>query len=133
MQLPASSFFELGVDSPVRLHQVGQDLFVVVVKDRLLVCPVRVLLDPLAIAVPEGVGTLLGRGAHDPDARVQTLHGPGQEAVHGRGFAHARGPQDDETTLRLRIDATRLGELELSVLHVLQFFSAFKSYKPRYC
>ena len=29
------------------------------------------------------------------------------------------GPQDDETTLRLRIDATRLGELELSVLHVL--------------
>ena len=79
------------------------------VEDRLLVRPVRVLLDPLAILVPEGIRALLGRGAHDPDARVQTLHGPGQERDHGRGLAHARGPKDDEAALRLGIDAARLG------------------------
>ena len=70
-------------------------------------------------------------GAHDPDVRVQTLHGPCQEAAHGRSLAHARRPQDDEAALRLGVDVSRLGKLELRVLHVLHFFSAFKSCTPK--
>ena len=90
MQLLAPRSLQLGVDLPVRLYQLGQGSLVVVVEDRLLVGPVRVLPQLPPVAVPEGIGALLGRGAHDPDARVQTLHGPGQERDHGRGLAHAR-------------------------------------------
>ena len=68
------------------------------VEDGLLAGPVRVLLQPLAVVVLEGVGALLGREAHDPDARVQALHRAGEEADHGRRLAHARGPR----TMKLR-------------------------------
>ena len=117
----------------INRHQLGQYLFVVVIKDGLFVCPVSVLVDPLAIAVPERVCAPFGRRTHNPDASVQAPHGPGQERDHGTRLAHARRTQDDETTLRLRVDATRLGEFEVDVLHVLHFFNAFKSCKARSC
>ena len=50
MQLVVPNLSDGCVDSPVRPHQLGQNIGVVVVNNRTLVCPDGVLLEPLPVA-----------------------------------------------------------------------------------
>ena len=101
MQLPAPSFLELGVDLPMCLHELGQDLFVVVVKDRLLVCPVRVLLDPFAIAVPEGSAPFLAEGLTIQMRVCRPFTGPVKRLIMAEVLPAPEGPM----TMKLRCDS----------------------------
>ena len=98
MQLLAPRLLELGVDLAVRLNQVCQHFFAVVVKDRLLVCPVRVLLGPLAIAVPEGSVPFLAEGLTIQMRVCKPLMGP----VKSENMALVLPTPEGPRTMKLR-------------------------------
>ena len=55
--------------------------------------------------------------------------GPVKRLIMAEVLPTPMGPEDNETTLRLRIDATRLGDLELSVFHVLHCLPYYNAAK----
>ena len=102
MQLLAPRLFELGVDLAVRIHQLGQRLFVVVVdEDRLLVGPVRVLLEPLAIKSQRGSVPFLAEGLTIQMRVCRPFVGPVRSELMADVLPAPLGPR----TMKLRCES----------------------------
>ena len=94
--------FKSRVDLAVRVHQPGQAFFVVVVEDRLVAGPVRVLLQPLPVVVPGGIGAPLCRKGLTIQMRVcRPTMGPVRSEIMAEVLPTPLGPR----TMKLRCDS----------------------------